>query len=772
MWGKGVWIAAFMTIIFALLNAQPVLSVNIDNCSVLDTQGETYNLTQDIWNSTNSTCMDVQANDVILDCQGYRIDGVDGGDTYGVFIVNYDNVTVRNCEISDWTYGIYMSSSTDDKIYNNLITSITNRGINAFSSSNYNNFTNNTVYLNNDYGVVFLSSLGNNFSHGNVSNNTNHGFWFSASNNSRIEYTYVGLNTQDGVNFVTTTGNVIYESNVTSNQVRGIYLGSSSGNRIEGGNVKSNGNTGIRFSQSTNNNITGVNSSLNTGYGIYFESSSNGNRVDNAIISDNTLNGLHMDSSSSNVMTGIESYANDVDGIAISASSNNNLTGSYIHSNDDDGVSFSNTDNNYVIDTVISASSDYQIVVTGSSNNYFINSTFDKNDVSVSSSAVIWVKWYLDIQVRDTSETPVANANVSVTDTYNYSWFSGQTNSSGYIPRQVLSEYNQTPSGKSFYTNYTVDVNKTGYPSNQTSENLTTSKLLIVHLQGLGPPVVQVKTYTRALVETSVFKPNRMVRTRASVTSGNGRDYLANATIVIKNNLGATIVNNANMTNVSEIANGYIYEYNYTLPGNAAGLWLVNVTATDDENRRNHDFKKIAVVSLNFQVKILFNNTWDSASIYIPGAGEKTFTQLGQISPYTDVNPPHYYLASYMNNILTSLVVSPDNPLSIHASTGSGNYEMRTDQRFQNSVVFLVFSRGDWRQVNQRIDMIEKGEFLSQISPTFSYGLGNKYPLKIVLSYDNVDINDTLSVGRGYSRLAIENKGATGDKVNLGVERV
>ncbi|NIO23326.1 MAG: hypothetical protein GTN38_04865 [Candidatus Aenigmarchaeota archaeon] len=68
--------------------------------------------------------------------------------------------------------------------------------------------------------------------------------------------------------------------------------------------------------------------------------------------------------------------------------------------------------------------------------------------------------------------------------------------------------------------------------------------------------------------------------------------------------------------------------------------------------------------------------------------------------------------------------------------------------------------------------MIEKGEFLSHISPTFSYGLGNKYPLKIMLSYDNIDINDTLSVGRGYGRISIENKGVVGSKVNLGIERV
>ncbi|NIO22933.1 MAG: hypothetical protein GTN38_02800, partial [Candidatus Aenigmarchaeota archaeon] len=66
-----------------------------------------------------------------------------------------------------------------------------------------------------------------------------------------------------------------------------------------------------------------------------------------------------------------------------------------------------------------------------------------------------------------------------------------------------------------------------------------------------------------------------------------------------------------------------------------------------------------------------------------------------------------------LNNVLASLVLSPDNPLSISASTGSGNYELETNQKFSNSMVFLVFSRGNWRQVNNRMGMIEKGEFLS-----------------------------------------------------------
>ena len=773
MWGKGVLLAGLVFFIFLLSEALPVLSLNIDNCTVLDTPSETYLLTQSIWNSTNSTCMYVQADNVTLDCQGNRIDGVDNANTYGVRIPNYDNVTIRNCEVSDWAYGIDISSSAGSRIYNNFITSNTDRGINVVSGSTYNNLTNNTVFFNEDYGVVFASSSSNNFSHGNVSKNTNHGIWFSTANNNRVEYAVVSFNAQDGINLDSSDNNVIYETNTTSNKARGIYAASSSGNRIEGGKVVSNSNTGIWFYQSASNNVTSVNSSLNTNNGVYLESSSNGNRIENCIFLDNGGNGIYSQSSSNNLIINIDASLN-VRGIMISYGSGNNVSRSNIHSNDNEGMRLTYTTNNYIIDTLINASPGDEVYAddTSSSNNYFINTTFDKNNISVNGNTVIWVRWYLQVQVKDMSENPVQGADVNITDSYNSLKFSGLTNSTGHITRQVLNEYNQTSSGKNFFTNYTINVSKSGYVANQTHENLTESRFVVIHLQDMGLPIVEVKTYTRALAETSIFRPGRMVRIRATVTSSTGRDYLSNATVLIKDNLGATKVGNANMANISEITNGYLYEYNYTLPSDASGLWLINVTATDVGNGKGYDWTKIAVATLNVQVKLSLNSTWNSAMMYVPGLGERTYSQLASISPYTDLNPPHYYLSSYLNDVLVSLVFSSESPLMITAAAASDEYEMQTDQRFTNFMVFLVFSKGNWRQVNNRMDMIEKGEFLSKLSPSFSYGLGNRYPFRIEIKDDDIDINNTLSIGRGYSRVVIENKGMIGSKVNIGVERV
>jgi len=70
----------------------------IDNCAKLvDSYGH-YVLTADIINSSTSPCIDIQADNIVFDCQNHLIDGDDNAD-YGIYIVGKTNVTVRNCRV-------------------------------------------------------------------------------------------------------------------------------------------------------------------------------------------------------------------------------------------------------------------------------------------------------------------------------------------------------------------------------------------------------------------------------------------------------------------------------------------------------------------------------------------------------------------------------------------------------------------------------------------------------------------------------------------------
>ena len=87
-------------------------------------------LTADIINQSG-TCISNPSNftNKIFDCQGHTIDGDDSGTDYGIYLYEKTGNTIKNCIITDFYYGIYLSSS-----------------------SNYNTLTSNTANYNN-YGI-------------------------------------------------------------------------------------------------------------------------------------------------------------------------------------------------------------------------------------------------------------------------------------------------------------------------------------------------------------------------------------------------------------------------------------------------------------------------------------------------------------------------------------------------------------------------------------------------------------------------------------------
>jgi len=590
-------------------------------CRLLNETGWTYNLTQDITNSGDTVCMNVTVDNVTLDCGGRSIDGASASDTYGVHMYERKNVTIINCTITDWWYGVYMN-------------------VTIRSNVSGNNLTNNNI------GLETLNSLNNTMND----------------------------------NFVKSTSAAIDLSNSSFNSI----------NR----NTIRNGDVGISLALiSRNNTFTG-------------------NSLD-------TLN----------------TYA-----VYIYQSYDNFFRDSNITSTSTDIYHFASTD------TV------------------FLNVSLDKSKITVD-AGTIYLKWYLDARIVS-EEGAVNQANVTIKDAYNTTLFSGASNASGYITRQNATEFHQNFSGKFYYNNHVINASRFGYVQNQTSANVTANQLVILYLPGIAPPLVQVKTYTLGMVETDIIKPGRIVRIRANVNHTLGREYIMNSTLAVKDNTGSLVLSNAAMANISNITNGYTYEYNYTLLNGSEGLWTVNVTAADSFGRKGSGFKKIAVIPLTLQIKLVLNSTSDS--IYIPGTGETSFSGLAT-AEYA--SPEHYYLASYSGDALKAVVFSHLNPIALLTEKNADSYAIGTSQRFSSSMVFLAFSKGNWRIVNNRMSQIEKGEFLSAPKPSFGFGLGGKYSLKVFLSYQDIDINSTLVIGRGYNRLVIEKTGSTGAKARIDIER-
>jgi parallel beta-helix repeat protein len=176
----------------------------ISDCSVLNQENATYYLTQDIIDSTSSTCMNIQANNIVLDCQGHTIDGVGGEYSLGVKIQRFPsktttNITIKNCILTNWWRGIYIEYSDYNKILNTTVNNNSESGIfvdvsdyitidNATMSYNGycgiwisggNTTITNSIFKLNFYGIRIDDSPSNNIFN-NLFNNT-YNFFFSGT---------------------------------------------------------------------------------------------------------------------------------------------------------------------------------------------------------------------------------------------------------------------------------------------------------------------------------------------------------------------------------------------------------------------------------------------------------------------------------------------------------------------------------------------------------------------------------------------------------------
>ena len=96
--------------------------LNESNCSVtLTDDNSIYNLSGDI-GPCGGDGIKINANNVTVDCKGFSIIGADGGgDDYGVDVSIYakTNISVKNCLIEGFGYGIFLGDESDGVIIEN-----------------------------------------------------------------------------------------------------------------------------------------------------------------------------------------------------------------------------------------------------------------------------------------------------------------------------------------------------------------------------------------------------------------------------------------------------------------------------------------------------------------------------------------------------------------------------------------------------------------------------------------------------------------------------
>jgi parallel beta-helix repeat protein len=221
---KYLFIAFFASLLFA--GSAYADTVYIDSCQALGQPDTTYVLTQDAVSPkptisyTDITCFNVTAPNVVLDCDGFT---VDGNTTFlreeaGVYS-SQPGTSIMNCNIVEFHHGIHMDGASNFQIGNTVSTVVVNGKAIFIENSNIGTIT-NTVAKSTE-GTYNLSSGSNPAFSG-------YALYLSGSHNIAISDSTGASATNEGVYMAGSSDNTLTNVIAISNYTNAMQLKSGS----------------------------------------------------------------------------------------------------------------------------------------------------------------------------------------------------------------------------------------------------------------------------------------------------------------------------------------------------------------------------------------------------------------------------------------------------------------------------------------------------------------------------------------------------------------
>jgi len=165
------------------------------------------------------------------------------------------------------------------------------------------------------------------------------------------------------------------------------------------------------------------------------------------------------------------------------------------------------------------------------------------------------------------------------------------------------------------------------------------------------------------------------------------------------------------------------------------------------------------------EVSVVINNT--DNNVYVPGIGEMDSSGLGAFNEYV---PEHFYIASYLGGVVTGLAAKEG--IKVFYGGSQGRHVIGVQQALDGPGVFVAMTRGDWQAIDRRMDIIEAGKFLMEVSPVFGFDIqGMYYPVTIMLRYSGIMLVGEKYLGTNRVRLSIENVGVSDGNVNVEITK-
>ena len=532
-------------------------------------------------------------NHLNVNCRGYNYtDPLGGSSIYGFFINAVKDINIFNCTISNFDRAIDIRGDAEVSITNNSFEAAGEPYGIILTNGDYCNITNNT--FTGDYAQQAISLS---------SSDTNNNIW----QNSFYGRDGISVGSSDTTSLCINNVGNYYNVSVTVAQVNetdcgptpnsAVYVNQSIPGSSFTFSTSTTANPNYKYLQEAYYNVHGNQTIVLL---QNFNSTSNIGTIRDDVILDckgNMINtsvkAISVNGERNNTIksclirtSGTSSY-----GVEYVLSANENLifnttintsgTSAY-------GVYFSSSHNNSVVNTTLNIPSANDTISTSASENILINSTFDRGNLSVSGSgSSIYIKWYLLVNVTDQNGVPLANVSVNITNSTNSLLITNVTDDFGLIEQYTIIEFIQNNLTAILQTPQNITGNKTGYTTNSTLVNLTTTNSTTVRLilsSGNSGPELTAINITPVPAYTNDTVTVNTTYTDADNNAGaiyfqwylNGTNIFNQTNLSIANGTNVFSSLNGNNFSRSDRINLSVYADDGT--ANSTLLWSNNIT--------------------------------------------------------------------------------------------------------------------------------------------------------------------------------------------------
>ena len=353
-------------------------SIDPPDAPIITYDNITYTLTGNITSSADGIV--VERDNIIIEGNGYTIRGTDSVASKGVDLTGRMDVTVRDLNIRDFFFGIYLLNSSNCKINRNKLMGNDFSGIELRSSFN-NRITENEV-INNRYGIALSLSSNNLVVNNRLNDNTfNFGVFGSTLSDFINEIDVSNLVNGKPIYYMINKKNLDITAG-TFPQVGYLALINCTGITVKNLNLHNNWQ-GLLVAFTRNSTI--INNHIrNCEAGVDLCGSSNITIIDNHI--NHTYIGIRLDQSSYNKLLDNNIIFSSFSAIDIYNSSNNIIANNNITKNAL-GILLCRSNNNYIHHNILVSPKTCDGIVLGyrSSNNSIIENSFLNSGLVTSS---------------------------------------------------------------------------------------------------------------------------------------------------------------------------------------------------------------------------------------------------------------------------------------------------------------------------------------------------------------------------------------------------